>query len=58
MATEVERPAQAAPGGDGERVPVLGPGHTYASVTDQISAIVLTRPTSRRTTSRWGRTSA
>ena len=24
--------------------PVLAPGHTYASVTDQISAIVLTRP--------------
>ncbi|MDB5385256.1 MAG: Polysulfide reductase, NrfD [Planctomycetaceae bacterium] len=27
--------------------PVIEPGHTYASVTDQISAIVLTRPTSR-----------
>src|SRR5271154_5355746 len=26
--------------------PVLGPGHTYASVTDKISAIVLTRPVS------------
>src|SRR5579864_8749651 len=26
--------------------PVIGPGHTYASVTDKISAIVLTRPTS------------
>jgi Ni/Fe-hydrogenase subunit HybB-like protein len=26
--------------------PVLGPGHTYSSVTDKISAIVLTRPTS------------
>jgi Ni/Fe-hydrogenase subunit HybB-like protein len=26
--------------------PVLEPGHTYASVTDKISAIVLTRPTS------------
>ena len=26
--------------------PVLGPGHTYRSVTDTISAIVLTRPTS------------
>src|SRR5437879_13444010 len=25
---------------------VLGPGHTYGSVTDKISAIVLTRPTS------------
>src|SRR5690242_5325448 len=27
--------------------PVIGPGHTYASVTDQISAIVLTRRTPR-----------
>jgi Ni/Fe-hydrogenase subunit HybB-like protein len=27
--------------------PVLAPGHTYASVTDKISAIVLTRGTSR-----------
>lgn len=27
--------------------PVLKPGHTFASVTDQISAIVLSRPTSR-----------
>ena len=27
--------------------PVLGPGHTYGSVTDKISAIVLTRPTSK-----------
>src|SRR5215208_2534954 len=27
------------------RSPVIGPGHTYASVTDQISAIVLTRRT-------------
>src|SRR5580658_3430445 len=26
--------------------PVLAPGHTYSSVTDKISAIVLTRPTS------------
>ena len=24
--------------------PILGPGHTYASVTDKISAIVLVRP--------------
>src|ERR1700682_589112 len=28
------------------QAPVLEPGHTYASVTDKISAIVLTRPTS------------
>src|SRR5688572_30147915 len=27
------------------RAPVIEPGHTYASVTDQISAIVLTRKT-------------
>jgi len=27
--------------------PVLGPGHTYGSVTDKISSIVLTRPTSK-----------
>src|SRR3954467_15837457 len=30
----------------GEQV-ILGPGHTYASVTDKVSAIVLSRPTSR-----------
>src|SRR5215208_543953 len=29
------------------RSPVIEPGHTYASVTDQISAIVLTRRTPR-----------
>jgi Ni/Fe-hydrogenase subunit HybB-like protein len=27
--------------------PVLGPGHTYSSVTDKISSIVLTRPISK-----------
>src|SRR5262245_20534262 len=27
--------------------PLIEPGHTYASVTDKISAIVLTRPTPR-----------
>src|SRR5260370_896851 len=26
--------------------PVIGPGHTFTSVTDKISSIVLTRPTS------------
>ena len=31
---------------DGYRLPVLEPGHTYDSVTDKISAIVLTRKTS------------
>src|SRR5262245_45316393 len=33
----VERPGEA----------VIGPGHTYGSITDKVSAIVLTRPTSR-----------
>src|SRR5205085_6913548 len=28
--------------------PVIGPGHTFGSVTDKISSIVLTQPTSRR----------
>src|SRR5918911_4464538 len=28
--------------------PIIAPGHTFGSVTDKISAIVLTRPTSRR----------
>jgi Ni/Fe-hydrogenase subunit HybB-like protein len=31
-----------------QRAPVIQPGHTFASVTDQIGAIVLSRPTSRR----------
>src|SRR5206468_1576788 len=30
------------------RPPVIGPGHTYASVTDQISSIVLTQKVGRR----------
>jgi Ni/Fe-hydrogenase subunit HybB-like protein len=30
-----------------EVAPVIEPGHTYASITDKISAIVLTRPTPR-----------
>jgi len=38
--------AAASPQSSGESL-ILGPGHTYASVTDQISAIVLTRKTSR-----------
>src|ERR1039458_194925 len=29
-----------------KRAPVIEPGHTFATVTDKISAIVLTRPTS------------
>jgi Ni/Fe-hydrogenase subunit HybB-like protein len=31
----------------GNEHPVIGPGHSYASVTDKISAIVLTQPTSK-----------
>ena len=29
------------------RLPVIGPGHTYGSVTEKISAIVLERRTSK-----------
>src|SRR5438067_1129505 len=34
----------------GEKVkpPVIGPGHTFNSVTEKISAIALTRPVSKR----------
>jgi Ni/Fe-hydrogenase subunit HybB-like protein len=39
MATDIER--GAPPGG---RIPVLAPGHTLATVTDQISDVVLKRP--------------
>ena len=31
----------------GRSAPVIEPGHTFATVTDKISSIVLTRPTSR-----------
>src|SRR5947209_17663222 len=37
-------PTTAAPTSE---PPVIGPGYTLGSVTDKISAIVLTRPTSR-----------
>ena len=30
----------------GSKAPVIEPGHTFATVTDKISSIVLTRPTS------------
>jgi len=30
----------------GDRAPVIEPGHTFATITDKISSIVLTRPTS------------
>ncbi len=41
-----DEPAFAAVPPTAVEVPVIQPGHSYASVTDQISAIVLTRPTS------------
>jgi molybdopterin-containing oxidoreductase family membrane subunit len=31
----------------GQEIPLLAPGHDAATITDKISAIVLTRPTSR-----------
>ncbi|HEY6199436.1 MAG TPA: NrfD/PsrC family molybdoenzyme membrane anchor subunit [Candidatus Binatia bacterium] len=42
MANELEKTLAAE-----EIAPVIEPGHTYASITDKISAIVLTRPTPR-----------
>jgi Ni/Fe-hydrogenase subunit HybB-like protein len=39
----MEEPLQ--PSGEG-RAPVIEPGHTFATITDKISSIVLTRPTS------------
>jgi Ni/Fe-hydrogenase subunit HybB-like protein len=33
-------------GGGGRRAPVIEPGYTFATITDKISSIVLTRPTS------------
>src|SRR3979490_3340777 len=35
----------AQPPIDSPEIPVLGPGHSYESVTEQISSAVLTRPT-------------
>jgi len=43
MATEAPEDAQR----DAAGPPVIEPGHTFATVTDQIGAIVLSRPTSR-----------
>lgn len=39
--------SEALPRGDERDRPILAPGHTSGSITDKISAIVLTRPTSR-----------
>src|SRR6202163_1024417 len=41
--------AEAQPkSGEPSMPPVIGPGYTFTSVTEKISALVLTRPTSRR----------
>ncbi len=45
MATEAGAHPIAPPPSDGG--PIIAPGHTFGTVTDQISAIVLSRPTSR-----------
>src|SRR5580704_5797903 len=37
---------EAASDAANERAPVIQPGYTFATVTDKISSIVLTRPTS------------
>jgi Ni/Fe-hydrogenase subunit HybB-like protein len=37
---------QTQTGGGGRRAPVIEPGYTFATITDKISSIVLTRPTS------------
>jgi len=42
MAVEPEQPDRTS---SGVMAPVIEPGHTYATVTDQISAIILTRGT-------------
>src|SRR5215216_2919909 len=42
---ELEYPDQLHPEASREEPPVLEPGHTFASVTDKISSIVLTRRT-------------
>ena len=42
-----EPTANASAAAPTSQPPVIGPGYTLGSVTDKISAIVLTRPTSR-----------
>src|SRR5215471_18346959 len=37
---------QKTPLGDRRRAPVIEPGHTFATITDKISSIVLARPVS------------
>ena len=51
MASEtLHRPGGDGHGDDGDDgdQPVLAPGHTFGSVTDKISSLVLTRPFSWR----------
>jgi molybdopterin-containing oxidoreductase family membrane subunit len=43
-----ELPANLTSTAEGQAPSVIGPGYTLRSVTDKISSIVLTRPTSRR----------
>jgi molybdopterin-containing oxidoreductase family membrane subunit len=43
---EVGVPNEVTSGGANDRAPVIEPGYTFATVTDKISSIVLTRPTS------------
>src|SRR5271170_7941688 len=42
--TDPETPSDPESYGAGQAVPVLAPGHTFGTVTDKISAIVLVRP--------------
>ncbi|MBY0528254.1 MAG: polysulfide reductase NrfD [Gemmataceae bacterium] len=46
MATEVHREVHEQR--ESARPPLIGPGHNFATVTDKISALALSRPTSRR----------
>src|SRR5205814_9287041 len=43
---EIEMPEQYKSATDLDRAPVIEPGHTFGTVTEKISAIVLTRPAS------------
>ena len=45
MSEPIVRPA--APEGGDQRPPIIGPGHTFGTVTDKISAVVLTGRTPR-----------
>jgi Ni/Fe-hydrogenase subunit HybB-like protein len=47
MTTEAARSRESLVGDGRETLEVIGPGHTYASITDKISTIVLTQRTPR-----------